>query len=466
MTLKELCEEYGDDFIKYADRILDSYFGNLFVSYKNEIVVYCNQHMAESVYMSKDELMGMSIEELRSKKLWLRSLSKELYDDPKPFNAYNVSKWGKELFTHVEPIFNDEGEVIMSAQYSIPKSMLNEFSDYIDREKKTLKNYKGITDFLTSFHEGQDDIIMNSAAAKKTFHEAAYVADMDGTVLIFGETGSGKDVMANYIYRNSHRKDGPFVPVNCSAIPMELMESEFFGYEKGAFTGALNTGKPGLFEMANNGTLFLDEIGELPLPMQAKLLRVLETGEVMRLGGTKIIKTDVRIIAATNRNLIEMIKEQRFREDLFYRLNVMPIFMPALRGRKEDIIPLAQSFLDRYNRKYNLHRELSSDIKEGLLSYSWPGNIRELRNVIERYIISGRMMISSATPIGSNEHSEGFRDQKTEMPLHEAAAAFEKQYIKTCLQECDGAVTKAARKLGIHRSLLYKKMQKYGIEKS
>lgn len=468
MNLKKLAENYPKDFFNYAEKILDSYFGNIFITYRNEQILYVNERMANSVHMSKDEITNMSLAELRAKKLWLRSVSQEMYDSQKQsFNAYNVSKYGDELFTHIEPIFDESGELIMSAQFSIPRQMLTSFSSYIDTEKSNLDQYKDIVKYLEVQNTFSDSIICESQASKFVFEDARYFGSIDGTVLICGETGSGKDVIANYIYKNSKRAEQPFIPVNCSAIPSELMESEFFGYEKGAFTGARSSGKPGLFDMANNGTLFLDEIGELPLPMQAKLLRVLETGEFMRIGGLKQVKTNVRIIAATNRDLRQMISEKTFREDLYYRLNVMLLLIPPLRKRQEDIIPMAERFLRKYNQKYNLKRILTPELCQCLLDYQYPGNVRELKNLIERYAITGHLDIVSSSESSNNPTPSMIADvQDNHLPFHEACALFEKQYIQKTLDECRGSVAKAANVLGIHRSLLYKKIAKLGISRT
>lgn len=459
MLLQRLIEEYPKQFAEYAEKVLDSYFGNIFVTYHNEKILYVNQRMAASVHMSKEELTDMTLKELRERKLWLRSVSQELYDKKRDFNAYNVSKYGDELFTHIEPIFDNEGQVVMSAQFSIPKRMLAEFSNYFEQEKSGLQKYKDIADYLEAQKEADEIVVCESPATKLAFADARFLASIDSTVLICGETGTGKDVLANFIFHHSRRSGHPFVPVNCSAIPAELVESEFFGYERGAFTGARSSGKSGLFEMANHGTLFLDEVGELPLSMQAKLLRALETGEVMRVGGTKLTNTDVRVIAATNRDLKRMVAEKKFREDLYYRLNVMPLFLPPLRERTEDILPLADQFLFRYNRKYGLSRMLNQEMRQGLLDYHWPGNIRELRNVIERYAISGRLVI---TGLGAGEDSDmaGLQGLEEGLSLREACDRFEQAYIQQALSKCSGSVAKAAEQLGIHRSLLYKKLKK------
>jgi len=462
VSIKNLIEDYPEDFATYAEKILDSYFGNIFVSYKNEKILYANARLAASIHMTKEQVTNLTMDELRSQKLWIRSISQEMYEERfAPFNAYNVSKWGDELFTHVEPIYNDEGDIIMSAHFSIPRKMLTEFSEFVSTERSVFHKHKDVLDYLNARKNMLEPIVCNSPAAQATFSTARYLAGLDSVALLCGETGTGKDVLANYIYQNSKRSDQPFVPVNCSAIPEGLVESELFGYEQGAFTSARSSGKPGVFEMADQGTLFLDEIEELSLPAQAKLLRVLETGKFMRVGGTRIISTDVRVIAATNRNLEHMVAEKQFRKDLYYRLNVMPLYLPPLRDRKEDIIPLGESFLAKNNRKYGTYRELTENIRQTLLEYDWPGNIRELRNVIERYAISGRIDLFSSAPAVSDEADwDRHLALDEETPLHSACAKFERAYIKRALAACGGSVTKAAERLGIHRSLLYKKLKK------
>lgn len=224
------------------------------------------------------------------------------------------------------------------------------------------------------------------------------VAPLDTTVILLGETGVGKEVFAKYIYQNSSRNDKPFIKVNCGAIPANLVESELFGYEKGAFTGADRNGKMGLFEVADTGTIFLDEVGELPLDMQVKLLRVLQEQEFERIGGRKPVKADVWVLAATNRNLEEMVRQKAFREDLYYRLMIFPIHIPPLRERPADIIPLASLFLSQLNKKYNFKKYFSLISITMMKDYNWPGNIRELRNIVERAATSAAATRSRRTP--------------------------------------------------------------------
>ncbi|MDR1194642.1 MAG: sigma 54-interacting transcriptional regulator [Peptococcaceae bacterium] len=294
---------------------------------------------------------------------------------------------------------------------------------------------------------------------------AKKAASSDSTILIYGESGTGKEVFAHYIHKNSARGAVSFIPVNCAAIPPELMESEFFGYAQGAFTGASKNGKPGLFEIAGGGTLFLDEIGELPLALQSKLLRVLETGDIMRVGGSKVISTDVRIVAATNRDLYGMTRTGAFREDLYYRLHIIPIYLPALRERREDIESLACQILADFNAKYGYNKFFSAATLTYFREYSWPGNIRELKNVVERLVI-----ISQARELHiSREHLfrqvETGRTEKAFSALdyganyRQAVDAFERAYIEETLSRCQGNVTVASKMLGLHRSSIYKKLQ-------
>ena len=467
MGLQTLIEKYPEQFARYAEKVLDSYFGNIFVTWRNERILYVNARMAASVRMTKEELTGMTLEQLREKKLWLRSVSREMYDGKKsPFNAYNVSKYGDELFTHIEPICDEKGEVIMSAQFSIPKRMLAEFSDYITQEKSSFRNYKDIADYLEARKEASEVIISNSPAARLAFDDARYLSSMDSTVLLCGETGTGKDVLANYIYHNSKRASQPFVPVNCSAIPAELVESEFFGYERGAFTGARSSGKPGLFEMADHGTLFLDEVGELPPAMQAKLLRVLETGEVMRVGGTRIVKTDVRLIAATNRDLRRMAAEGRFREDLYYRLNVMPLFLPPLRERREDINVYASLFLEELGRQYGRTYRLSAEALDLLNRYYWPGNVRELKNCMERAAVltPGDLVDVDQLPAKMKSGGSGAAAPPPgRYKLRELLERTEQEAIESALRSCGNNRSKAMDLLGISRRNFYQKLEKYHL---
>ena len=289
----------------------------------------------------------------------------------------------------------------------------------------------------------------------------------DATILILGETGVGKELVARYIHKNSLRNKAPFIKVNTAAIPENLLESELFGYEKGAFTDAKTTGKPGMFELADTGTIFLDEIGDLPLRLQAKLLRVLQDKEVTRIGGTKTQRLDLRIIAATNRDLGELVKKGAFREDVYYRLNVIPLHIPPLRVRKEEIPFLAKHFLAAFNKKYDRSKTLTDPTMEALMQYPWPGNVRELKNLIERWVVIGNdNIITQDLFTGHREgrlpHSSTKRSDQ-EVRLKEALSQLEKLMVSKALVT-QGSTRKAARSLGVSQPTIIRKARKYGIE--
>lgn len=309
----------------------------------------------------------------------------------------------------------------------------------------------------------QFEMVGNSKVMQTIFHLIQKIAKTPTTVLILGESGTGKELIAKALHQNSDRSEGPFVQVNCGAIPSELFESEIFGHEKGAFTGAIQS-KPGKFELAENGTLFLDEIGELPKDMQVKLLRVLQDGTFSRVGGIDIKRSNTRLITATNRNLQQEVQLGNFREDLFYRLNVIPIQLPALRDRIEDLPVLLAHFILRANRK--LHKNIKSEIAindlQTLQTYHWPGNIRELENLVERAVLlsnSESITIEDFLhPELSTHEEQGLKDYvKTHI------ARLEKQHIQFVVQSCDGNITHAARQLGISRKSLQMKMKEYNL---
>jgi PAS domain S-box-containing protein len=306
---------------------------------------------------------------------------------------------------------------------------------------------------------GLSDVIKN---LKK---EALRAAANQFPVLITGESGTGKELFAQAIHHASPRRVNPFVRINCAAIPRDLLESELFGYEKGAFTGARKGGKPGKFELARQGTVFLDEIGDLPLEMQPKLLRAIEDKEFERVGGTKILQSDFRIIAATNRNLDDMISAGAFRKDLFYRLNVIPLNIPPLRKRKNDILPVARFLLNQMAQDANLAEIImDKDVEGALKKYGWPGNVRELSNVLERALsaIDGDTILLQDLPFHLQRSHKNI-SSGNQSSLREVQARTEKEAICYALKESNYNKALAARELGIHRTLLYKKMKKYRI---
>lgn len=314
--------------------------------------------------------------------------------------------------------------------------------------------------FTAKYHF--EDIKGSSLPMNESKRIAREMATVDATVLISGESGTGKELFAQSIHNASHRKNGPFVAINCAALPPNLLESELFGYVEGAFTGATKKGKPGLFEMAHRGTIFLDEISEMDKYGQSRLLRVLQEKQVMRLGDDKFIPIDVRIIAATNKNLLTLVNEGHFRQDLLYRLRVLTLKLPPLRSRTGDVALLAQYFLGLFKKRYRKHFEFSPAAYEYLASYNWPGNVRELMYFIERLVI-----IVNEPLITEHVLEKYWEDREfTSKPAvsFEAPMMSEERKIASVLAECNSNITQAAKVLGIDRSTLYRKLKNYKIE--
>ena len=339
--------------------------------------------------------------------------------------------------------------------------------DYTELNQLKLQSARYSEELKSLRSKDQKDLIFQDAAMESVVQKALRVAEVNSTVLITGESGVGKEVIARTIHRNSPRAEGPFIEINCGAIPEHLLESELFGYEKGAFTGANKEGKPGMMELANGGTLLLDEIGDLPLNLQVKLLRALQEQEIYRIGGRTPVKLDVRILAATNKDLEQMITEKKFREDLFYSLNVVPIHIPPLRERKSDILPLAMHFLEKFNHKYHYHRHFSSEICKLFEQYSWPGNIRELANLVERLVI-----MSDQDAICPDQLPPTFFSEQCTsplqisidkiIPLKEAREQLESKLIIKAFKEY-GSLRRAGDALGIAHSTLLRKARSLGI---
>lgn len=449
-------------------RGLDMFQGNVLMSDKDANIIYANKYLCELYNLTYEEATSMKVHELVDRGILDKSAAWNAYVTKKEcVGRLNVNN-GEAIDGVGFPIFNDTGEFLGVAAYSYDGRFMRELMKRILDEQKLSEKYRKTIQYLRENGNNHGGIVSDEKMLK-IYNMAERVAKSDGTVILFGESGTGKEVLANFIHNNSDRRNEVFVPVNCGAIPNELMEAEFFGYEKGAFTGADKNGKMGLFELADKGTLFLDEIGDLPLSMQSKLLRVLESGEVKRIGGSRRNYVDVRIIAATNKNLKNMVEEGQFRADLYYRINVVPFTIPPLRDRPNDIETLAELFVERYNKKYKKNVALSESVLESFKKYRWPGNVRELKNEIEKIVICAygdnkEMANDDLLPgSGAAVATEG-QIQNNTMTLKKMVEDYERKIITDTLKATSGRVSEAADKLGIHRTLLYKKINKYNIE--
>jgi two-component system nitrogen regulation response regulator NtrX len=387
---------------------------------------------------------------------------------------------GMETVSDAKSLAPDLPVVMVSSSgdtRNVVAAIKNGASDYVKKpvdEDLLVAKIQQLLEMLTlkrtqnEFRESSElkRLIGDSATMKRMVREISKVANSDASVLLYGETGTGKGLVAEVIHGLSRRRNQRFIAINCAAIPASLLESELFGHEKGAFTGAIRE-KKGIFELADKGTIFLDEIGELAPELQVKLLRVLQGREFERVGGTKSIKVDVRVIAATNRNLEEAISEGLFREDLFYRLNVLPITVPPLRERKEDIPILLNHFIRQFSEKAGKKFDkLSPDIEEYLSAYPWPGNVRELQNVIERAVVFGKEPRFTATDFNVAPPRYPAGASASAMPTTGSVSSLkelELQLLMQALRQSGGNVSRAARTLGISRGTVYRRLERYEI---
>ncbi len=453
------------DLLRFA---LDNIPGTLLVCDCDQRVIYHNKVVCSALAIDADRLLGATLDELIADGYIINSASKKAFDTKKVAIEYVRNPTEMPILTMSTPILSDDGEVCLVVALSISEALLEIISKEMIDARTQLQHTIA---FLSNVISLNNDIVAESPQMKSLFSLLSRIAPMDSAVLLNGETGTGKEVLAKYIHSNSSRKSGVFIPINCASVPENLMESEFFGYEDGAFTGARKGGKTGIFELANCGTLFLDEIGEMPLAIQSKFLRVIETGVIRRLGSEKSINVNFRLIAATNRDLEEMCKNGSFRLDLYYRLNIISATIPPLRERVDDIEPLANMFLRQCNKKYNTSKILSRSVIETIKAYKWPGNVRELRNLIERlvlisnsdiiYSIPELQSLSSAHADSSAESRAADACMAYNGSLKKAVKAYERQIIEDVVTGCEGNIAKAADMLDIHKSVLYRKLESY-----
>lgn len=413
---------------------------------------------------------GQNVKDMVDRGVFDHSVIWEATINKSPVTNAVQTKSGSYVVSSATPLLDEKGEVRLVITNVRDDNKLEVYAAALQKASSSVERYKNVINYIQGVVSKSQGIVTRSKKMLQLMEYLRKVATNESPVLITGESGTGKELISSFIHENSLRQREPFIPVNCASIPRDLAESEFFGYAKGAFSGASAQGKPGLFELAHRGTLFLDEIAEMPLDIQAKFLRVLETGSFLRLGGTTPIQTNVRIIAATNRDLTQRIAEGSFREDLYYRLNVIPVEIPPLRERTEDILHLAEHFLKQSNIQYNTDYTLNPEIQNALLEYHWPGNVRELKNYMERYIISPdtgilelRAMSEHPKDKYSPEHKNPSQEENTSMTLKEVKQAAEIAYIKKVMTECNGNISMTARRLGIHRSMLHRKIRDYDL---
>lgn len=455
-------EEKG--YIKMLEMIIETSFDGIYITDGKANTILVNKSYERITGLKRDELVGRNMADIVVKGIMSEATSFWVLKNKEPKTVYQTFNTGKSALVTSTPFFNEIGEIEMVVSNVRDITELSDLNEKIKQSKKENINYKGIIEELKLQIASNEYIIAEDEDMLNLILLAKRVAQVDTTVLISGETGSGKEVLAKYIYNNSRRKDKPFIKINCGAIPENLIESEFFGYEEGAFTGASKSGKIGIFEAANNGTLLLDEIGELPINMQVKLLRVLQDGQFNRIGSNSIIRVDVRIIASTNKNLEEMVDEGSFREDLYYRINVVNLKVIPLRERKSSILPLVEYYLRMYNEKYNMNKVISREILKYFYEYDWPGNVRELRNLVEMLAVTtmSNTINKENLPVKIKKNSSmNMIEINNKIPkLAEAVEEVEKKLIFDAYEK-HGNVRAAAKELGIDPSTFVRKRKKH-----
>ncbi|KOA18132.1 nitrogen assimilation regulatory protein [Clostridium homopropionicum DSM 5847] len=473
-VLKELKVLKQNDF-EFRE-IGDNLYDGIYISDGDGNTLYVNKAYTRITGIKPEEIVGKNVKEiLKEGKLYKNAVTMEVLKSKRQVNSVGVSlRNGKKMLITGSPIFDKQGNikkvVINNREMTDLLEIRKELDASIDKlkavEEHHRKNKEEIR-HLRNINVRKYDLIGRSQSIKNVYKIIDKVAETDVTVLIYGETGVGKEVVANEIYLKSKRNNAPFIKVNCGAIPSNLIESELFGYEKGAFTGANASGKVGMFELANKGTILLDEIGEMPIEVQSKLLRAIQQKEIIRVGGTKPISLDVRLISSTNKDLKQEVKHGTFREDLYYRLNVIPIYIPPLRTRIEDIDLLTEYFINNFNKQYNKSVNISNLGVDILKQYSWPGNIRELQNIIERMIVitEDNSMISDEQ-LGNilNINSLNITEfLSKEMGLREIVENIERKTLEKVLAE-SGSTRKAAKILKVDQSTIVKKAKRLGIK--
>ncbi|MFM1653764.1 sigma-54 interaction domain-containing protein [Brevibacillus sp. B_LB10_24] len=454
-------------------QIIHYSFDGIVICDADGVILFQNPAYERLTGLRAQDCVGRNLQELIDEGVIDKSVTFRVLSEKKPMTIIQNFITGKKVLVSGVPIRDASGEIKKVVCNIRDLTTLNQLEkEILDLEEQNQRVNRELEE-LKEKQDARKAIVAHDLKTKEVMERAMRVAQVNSVVLIQGESGVGKEGIVNLIHQYSNRSDKPLVRINCGAIPEQLLESELFGYESGSFTGASKSGKPGLFEIASAGTLFLDEIGDMPQQLQVKLLRVLQEYEITRIGGVKPIKIDVRIIAATNRNLDELVAQGKFREDLYYRLNIIPIVVPPLRERRDDIIPLVYHFLRNIKNTYGVNRMFSRDALESLREYDWPGNVRELQNLVERIslMINKPLInlqdIESEVKIGPARRSASHRPPQTVQQgqsLKEQLEEWERVIIRQSLSQFP-SVRQAAKALQIDQSTLIRKMQKYRMKR-
>lgn len=444
--------------------LFDASFDEVWAVDSGGTVLWANGAMERLYGVPRDEMIGRRVEELAEQRIFWPAVTPHIVKSRKPTLEICETRVGRRLMVYGTPIFNARGDVVRVLYNSRDITELDALKHQLVQAENMVHQYREALVRLQGYgHSG--DVILASPAMQQVHQLVQRVAAAQSTVLICGESGVGKQVVAEMIHRSGPRRDRPFIQIDCSTLSESLLESELFGYEKGAFTGANKNGKPGLIELAADGVLFMDEIGEIPYHLQATLLRFLEDKRFTRVGGVRPIQLDVQIVAATNRDLYAMAQQGEFRKDLYYRLGVVPIHLPPLRQRTEDILPLVDQFLSLFARRYKRLISFSADARQALIGYPWPGNVREVRHVVERLILLQDGEVTArdlAKHLAAPDEWPEVREPGAGPTLRDRQNAVERAALTEAVNQ-GLSVTEIASKLGVNKSTVSRKLRRWGL---
>lgn len=446
--------------ISEIDNVLDYIHDDILIADKDGVILHTSSSFNRCYDVISQDIIGKTVYQMEAEGVFCPSVTAKVLKERKKVTMLQKNKFNRELVITAVPIFGQEGELDKVISFSRDITDYLHLKDQYSKLEGKIKCYLAEIEELKSKNLDFPNVIGRSQSLKEILKLINKVAYTDTNILLTGETGVGKNMFAKIIHSRSSRATGSFIDINCGAIPENLLESELFGYEGGAFSGAKSEGKVGLIELAQGGTLFLDEIAELPYSLQIKLLKVLEEKAFIRIGGTKKIKVNFRLVSATNQDLKTMVKDKLFRDDLYYRLNVVSINIPPLRERKDDIFPLIMHFVEVINKLHNKNKSLSPSTLDLLTSYDWPGNIRELENAIERLILTTEDDLIAEEQLPANIKSENHTLLKTKGSLEEILQKTEENMVIEAYNKHRTTVA-VAKALGISQPTAARKIKKY-----
>ncbi|MEW6081351.1 MAG: sigma 54-interacting transcriptional regulator [Bacillota bacterium] len=443
--------------------ILESSYDGIYITDGHGITLYCNSAWEQTTGLPRERMLGRDVREMQFEGMYSKSVTLIVLEQRVPVTIFQEYVTGRQALTTGNPVFSKSGDIVRVVSNVRDISGLLHLRRELEATRALYDRSRSELSEMTRQQMESTHLVARSKSFQRVLEMASKAAHFDTTVFLTGESGVGKDVVARYIHTHSARRENPMIHVNCAAIPPSLVESELFGYVKGSFTGADNRGKPGMFELADGGTIFLDEITDLPLQVQGKLLRAIQDKEVYRVGDRRPTRFDTGIIAASNKDVKVEIKEGRFREDLFFRLNVFPIRIPPLRERLEDIPTLAFHFIRRHNEKHRTQKILAACTIDAFLAYSWPGNVRELENLVEYLFITlpgNEIAVRSVPP--DPEPGLALESPVRDGSLKDACSRYEKAVIAAALER-HASLRQAAKALNLNPSTLLRKARRHGL---